>query len=124
MEKDIPLKTSIDVARIRRSCRIVEDTLRFLKDFIAPGISTGEIDRETEGYLSSRGARSALKGYKGFPKSICASVNNVAAHGIPGDYRLEPGDLISVNLTIIKTGGTVMRRGPFPCPGLNRIQNG
>ena len=104
MEKDIPLKTSIDVARIRRSCRIVEDTLRFLKDFIAPGISTGEIDRETEGYLSSRGARSALKGYKGFPKSICASVNNVAAHGIPGDYRLEPGDLISVDLTIIKDG--------------------
>ncbi len=104
MEKNIPLKTSIDVAHIRRSCRIVESALRHLKQVIAPGVSTGEIDREVEKYLAGQGAISALKGYRGFPKSICTSVNNVAAHGIPGDYRLEPGDLISVDLTVVKDG--------------------
>jgi methionyl aminopeptidase len=104
MEKDIPLKTAIDVAHIRRSCRIVERTLHFIRGIIEPGISTIEIDREVEAYLASKGAKSALKGYRGYPKAVCTSVNNVAAHGIPSDYRLEPGDIISVDLTIIKDG--------------------
>jgi methionyl aminopeptidase len=69
-----------------------------------PGVTTGELDRIVEKYLDSVDASSALKGYRGFPKVICTSVNNVAAHGIPDQYRLETGDILSVDLTIVKDG--------------------
>jgi methionyl aminopeptidase len=104
MERDIPLKTSIDVAHIRRSCRVVEKTFQYLKLQIKPGVTTGELEKSVERFLRERGAESALKGYKGFPKCICASVNNVAAHGIPDDNRLEPGDILTIDLTTLLGG--------------------
>jgi len=104
MERDIPLKTSIDVAHMRRSCRIVEDAFHYLRSFLRPGITTLEINRIAEQFIISKGASPVLRGYKGFPCAICTSVNNVAAHGIPGDYVLEKGDIISIDITIVYEG--------------------
>ena len=104
METYIPLKTAIDVARIRRSCRVVEDTLKYLAEVICEGITTQEIDRLAGEYIVGRGGSPALKGYRGFPCAICASVNNVAAHGIPGSYRLGKGDVVTIDTTIELNG--------------------
>lgn len=104
LKDNIPLKTSIDVARIRRSCRVVEDTLAFLADIVREGVTTANIDRSAEEFILQRGGRPALKGYRGFPSSICISVNNTAAHGIPDQNQLEDGDIVSVDTTIEVNG--------------------
>ena len=100
MDAEVSLKTSIDVARIRRSCRVAEDCLRFLSGCIRVGLTTVELDRLAGVYLDKHNAIAALRGYRGFPGCICASVNNVAAHGIPTNRPLEDGDLLSVDITV------------------------
>ncbi len=100
----ISLKTSMDVFRIKKSCRILEDTFHFLKQFINPGITTSKLNDIAENFIIKNGAVPGLKGYKGFPKTICTSVNNVAAHGIPVDVKLEDGDIITIDCSVIVDG--------------------
>jgi methionyl aminopeptidase len=102
--KRVPLKSPLDIIRIRQSCKIVESTLFYLKEYIRPGITTREIDRRAEKYIRKKGGIPALKGYKGFPASICTSVNDVAAHGIPSDYVLKKGDILSIDTTVSFNG--------------------
>jgi len=104
MDAEISLKTSVDVARIRRACRIAEKCLRYLAPCVQAGISTGELDRLAGRYMEGAGAVPALRGYKGFPGCICTSVNNVAAHGIPTNRELEPGDILSIDITVSVEG--------------------
>ena len=104
MDAEISLKTSVDVARIRRACRVAEKSLRYLAPCVRPGISTEELDRLAGRYLEGCGAVPALRGYKGFPGCICASVNNVAAHGIPSNRQLESGDILSIDITVSVEG--------------------
>lgn len=99
MDAEISLKTSVDVARVRRACRLAEKCLRYLAPCVRPGISTAELDRLAGRYLEENGAESALRGYRGFPGFICTSVNNVAAHGIPSNRELESGDVLSIDIT-------------------------
>jgi methionyl aminopeptidase len=99
MDEGINLKTSVDVARIRRACRTAEKCLRFLGERIRPGVSTLQLDRLAGEFLLKSGAQPSLRGYKGFPGTICASVNNVAAHGIPSAAPLEEGDVVSLDIT-------------------------
>lgn len=100
MERQIILKTSVDVARIRRSCRIVERVIRMLAPYVRPGFTTRELDRLAERFLRENGAESSLKGYRGFPACLCASVNNVAAHGVPTGAPIEQGDVVTLDLTV------------------------
>ncbi len=104
MDAEISLKTSVDVARIRRACRIAEKCLRYLAPIVQPGISTAELDRLAARFLEAGGAVPALRGYKGFPGCICTSVNNVAAHGIPSNRELETGDILSIDITVSVDG--------------------
>ena len=104
MDAEISLKTSVDVARIRRACRVAERCLRYLAPCVRPGISTVELDRLAARFLEESGALSALRGYRGFPGCICTSVNNVAAHGIPSNRELEPGDILSIDITVSING--------------------
>ena len=100
MTKNIPLKTSLDVLRIKKPSMIASGLLRELSGFIRPGITTGDIDRFSIGYIRKNKAESALFGYKGFPGNVCISVNNVAAHGIGSDYILCDGDILTVDTTV------------------------
>ncbi len=100
MEKDIPLKTSIEVKNIKKSCRIVEETLYELREIIRPGITTLDINRFCDERISRFKGEQALKGYRGYPASVCTSVNQVACHGIPSQYRLVEGDLVTVDITV------------------------
>jgi methionyl aminopeptidase len=104
MESDIPLKTSIDVAHIRRSCRIAAAVLERIENEIVDGISTEQIDTVCRETITSFSARPAHLNYRGFPCGSSVSVNHVAAHGIPGDYRLVDGDLVTVDLSVVYNG--------------------
>jgi methionyl aminopeptidase len=104
MQEGINLKTSVDVARIRRACRAAEQCLRFLGSKVRPGVTPQQLDRLAGEFLLKAGAVPALKGYRGFPSNICASVNNVAAHGIPGPAPLEEGDVLTLDITACVDG--------------------
>ncbi len=99
MDAEISLKTSVDVARIRRASRVAEKTLRYLAPCVRPGITTSELDGLAGRFLQANGAEPTLRGYRGFPSCICTSVNNVAAHGIPTNAALEIGDVLSIDIT-------------------------
>ncbi len=99
MERATSLKTALDVSRIRRACHLAERCLRSLAPFVVPGVTTRGLDALAERFLRESGAEPALKGYRGFPGSICVSVNNVAAHGVPTDAALENGDVVSLDIT-------------------------
>lgn len=102
------IKTESEIAKMRISCKIVADVLKHIKQFIVPGISTAEIDRIIEEYIISRGGKPAFKGYGGgknpFPASSCVSVNEEVVHGIPGKRILEEGDIVSVDVGVLKDG--------------------
>ena len=104
MDAEVSLKTSIDVARIRRACRIAEECLQYLADCVHPGVTTRDLDLLAARFLEEHNAAPALRGYRGFPGCICASINNVAAHGIPSNRKLEDGDLISLDITVSVEG--------------------
>ena len=100
MEKDIPLKTTLEVARQRKACEIAGRALSRLSGVLYPGMTTRKIDELCRAFIEENDGRPSLKGYRNYPGNTCTSVNNVAAHGLPGDYTLEEGDLITVDLTV------------------------
>ena len=100
MEKDIPLKTTLEVARQKKACGIAGRALVRLAANLERGITTAEIETICSEMVLKEGGRLSLLGYRGFPGRICTSVNHVAAHGIPGSYVLQNGDVITVDLTV------------------------
>ncbi len=85
---------------IRASSRIVAEVFKELIKLIRPGITTGELDETAEEMISEKGAEPAFKGYKGFPATICASINEEVIHGIPGLRVLKEGDIISLDMGV------------------------
>lgn len=103
----ILIKTKKEIDYIRESCKIVAETLQLLKSKIEIGVTTKELDLIAEDYIRSRGGIPAFKGYSQgngvkFPASICTSVNNEVVHGIPSEYKLRDGDLISIDVGVVK----------------------
>ena len=88
-----------DFKKLKKAGEITSQTLDFLEDKIKPGISTNYIDKICVDFLRSKNALSAPLLYKGFPKSICTSVNHVVCHGIPSEKILNDGDIINVDIT-------------------------
>ena len=84
--------------------RVVADALTLLGENMQPGITTQELDAIAEEYIRSQGGDPTFKGYHGFPASICTSPNSMVVHGIPGAYRVEEGDLISVDVGVTLNG--------------------
>ena len=102
--EDVRLKTSLEVARIRRSCKIIESIFDDIGNVIRPGISTNEIADFCKTSMEKKLAKTSALGYKGYPATICTSVNSVAVHGIPNTYLLVEGDIITVDI-ILNTDG-------------------
>ncbi len=86
-----------DFKRLRAAGDIVARCFEYITPYIKAGISTGEIDRMVADFLKQNGAKSSDLGYMGYPKHICTSVNDVIVHGIPSDYVLKEGDIVSVD---------------------------
>ena len=100
----IILKSDRELAYMRDAGKIVAETLVELKDAVKPGVSTLELDKIAEKYITSCGAKPAFKGYHGFPSTICASVNEEVVHGIPGSRKLKNKDIISVDVGALING--------------------
>jgi len=81
---------------------------------IRPGVTTAELDSAAEKYIRSQGATPAFKGYRGFPGSICASPNHMVVHGIPGAFKLQKGDILSVDIGVVKDGWVADGACTFP----------
>ncbi len=93
---------------MRESCRIVGEVLRLIGPLVRPGVTTGELDAAAEEYIRSRGGIPAFKGYghpdNPFPATLCTSVNEEVVHGIPGRRVLNDGDIVSVDVGVLKDG--------------------
>lgn len=89
---------------MREAGRIVAAVLSVLTEEMEPGITTGELDAIAARELERHGAVSSSKGYRGFPASICVSVNDEVVHGIPGDRAIDVGDIVSIDLTVMFRG--------------------
>ena len=100
------IKTNDEIAKMRVAGRLASDVLMMIKDFVKPGITTGELDTICHNYIVDvQDAIPAPLNYKGFPKSICTSVNHQICHGIPSDTKkLKDGDIINIDVTVIKNG--------------------
>lgn len=93
-----------EIDKIRVSAQLVAMTLREMGRNVRPGITTAELDRIAESFIRDHGARPAFKGYRGFPASICPSVNEEVVHGIPGPRELREGDIIGIDVGVEKGG--------------------
>ena len=81
---------------------------------IRPGVTTGDLDQAAERFIRSQGATPAFKGYRGFPGSICASPNHMVVHGIPGAFKLGSGDILSIDIGVVKDGWVADAARTFP----------
>jgi methionyl aminopeptidase len=97
-------KSENEIEAMGQAGRVVADTLALLGESMRPGVTTKELDGIAEEYIRSQGGAPTFKGYHGFPASICASPNSMVVHGIPGEYRIEDGDLLSVDVGVTLNG--------------------
>lgn len=101
----VTIKTAEEIARMRVAGRLAAQVLEMIGEYVRPGVTTGELDRVCHDFIvDEQGAIPAPLNYKGFPKSICTSVNYQVCHGIPGNKRLKKGDILNIDITIIKDG--------------------
>lgn len=100
-DRKITLKTRRELKQMRRAGRIIAEAFELAEKTIAPGVTTGDLNRRIEDLLSTRGARFAFKVINGFPAACCISVNEEIVHGIPGPRKLAEGDIVSIDIGTI-----------------------
>jgi methionyl aminopeptidase len=100
----IVYKSEAEIETMRKSCRLAASVLDFIAPHVQPGIATIELDRLCHDYIVANGATPSPLNYKGYPKSICASVNAVVCHGIPDGYVLREGDIVNLDITTYLDG--------------------
>jgi methionyl aminopeptidase len=97
-------KSAQEIEGMARAGELVAETIALLGEHLQPGITTGELDRIAEEFIRERGGVPTSKGYRGYPAATCISPNAMVVHGIPGEHRVEEGDLISVDVGITLDG--------------------
>jgi methionyl aminopeptidase len=102
----VSIKTADEIAKMRIAGRMAAEVLEMIEAYVQPGVTTEELDSLCHKYITqTQGAIPACLGYRGFPKSICTSVNQVICHGIPSDKKkLKNGDIINIDVTVIYEG--------------------
>ncbi len=101
----VVLKSAAEIAALREAGRLAADVLRMIAPYVKPGVTTGELDERCHDYIVEvQKAIPAPLNYRGFPRSICTSVNDVVCHGIPGAKVLKRGDIVNIDITVIKDG--------------------
>lgn len=96
--------SSLEIDKMRKAGRISAEVLSKIGKKVKPGITTNKLDEIAHTFIISLGASPAPLGYKGYPKSICASVNSCICHGVPGSYVLKEGDILNIDITCIVDG--------------------
>ena len=100
----ITLHRAEDFAPMRAAGALAAATLDMIAPLVRPGVTTGELDRICHAFIIEHGAIPATLNYRGYPKSSCISINHVVCHGIPGERRLDPGDILNIDITVILDG--------------------
>jgi len=101
---DVVIKSSADLDGLRRACRLAAATLEEAGRLVAPGVATDDINAFVHSYTLEHGAKPAPLHYRGYPKSVCTSINEVICHGIPSARRLKDGDIVNIDVTSILDG--------------------
>ena len=107
-------KSPEEIERMAAAGEILVRTMNLLAGKVRPGVTTHELDQAAEKFIRSQGAEPAFKGYRGFPGSICASPNDMVVHGIPGRFKLSRGDILSVDIGVVKDGWVADAARTFP----------
>jgi len=94
----IIIRSPREVEQIRKANVVVAEVLERLKTLVVPGVTTDDLDRISEEIILSKGAVPAFKGYRGYPKTLCVSINEEVVHGIPNQRRLKEGDIVSIDV--------------------------
>jgi methionine aminopeptidase type I len=101
----VTIKTADEIEKMRIAGRLAAEVLDMIEPHVQPGVTTEELDRICHDFIvNEQDAIPAPLNYRGFPKSVCTSVNHVVCHGIPGPKRLKKGDIINIDITVIKDG--------------------
>jgi len=100
----VTIKTDDEIEIMRRSCHLAAEVLLMIDPYVKPGVTTDELNNRCHDFIIENGAIPAPLDYRGFPKSICASVNEEICHGIPSDRKLRNGDLVNLDITTIVDG--------------------
>ena len=101
----VTIKTAEEIEKMRVAGKLAADVLKFIEPYVKPGITSNELDKLCHDYIVDvQKAIPAPLNYHGFPKSICTSINHVICHGIPNEKHLKKGDLINIDITVIKDG--------------------
>ena len=111
----IAIKNDRQLESMRKACKITAAARALAGEMVKPGVSTKQIDKAVYDFIVSQGAKPSFLGYNGFPGSICASVNSTVIHGIPGDYVLQEGDIVSVDVGAYYEGFHGDCAATFPC---------
>lgn len=98
------VKTPEQIEKIRAAGKIAAGAIEMLRGYVVPGVTTDQLDRLAHEYILDHGAYPSALGYRGFPKSICTSINEVICHGIPDDTRLDDGDIVNIDITAYLDG--------------------
>jgi len=123
----IALKSPGELAVMRRACRVSAQALRAVVSAVAPGVTTRELDRIAEDRIRALGGVPSFLGYRGYPASLCTSVNDEVVHGIPGRRRLQEGEIVSLDLGALVDGfhgdcAVTVPVGAAPEPALRLLQ--
>jgi len=101
----VTIKTPEEIEKMRMAGRLAAEVLEMIKPYVVPGVTTDELNQICHDYMVGvQQVIPAPLNYKGFPKSICTSVNHQVCHGIPGPKKLKSGDIVNVDITVIKDG--------------------
>ncbi|MGA0936536.1 MAG: type I methionyl aminopeptidase [Sedimenticolaceae bacterium] len=101
----VVIKSAEDIEKMRIAGRLAAEVLEMIGEYVKAGVTTDELDRICHDYIvNEQDAIPAPLNYRGFPKSICTSVNHCVCHGIPADKKLKNGDIINIDVTVIKDG--------------------
>lgn len=116
----IVVKTKDQIDKMRKAGRVVAAVLQLMSESIRPGVTTAYLDRLAEEEIVRRGATPAFKGYRGYPATICASVNEEVIHGIPGDRVLAEGDIIGIDVGAVVDGYCGDAAATFPVGAISQ----
>src|SRR5512136_3382456 len=100
----ITLKSKREIDIMRDASRIVAEVLQELRPHCRAGVTTRELDRAAEEKTRRSGGSPAFKGYRGYPRALCTSINQQVVHGIPGDYELKEGDIVGLDFGVVYGG--------------------
>lgn len=100
----ITIRSREELRKLEEASRIVLETLDVVEKAVAPGVTTDDLDRIAEAEIRARGARPAFVGYRGYPKTLCTSVNDEVVHGIPGKRKLQDGDVVGIDCGAVLDG--------------------